>query len=257
MQDGLLLLGAMIVAVLLALEYDLFSFAEQLTVPQRKITLAEAIFLTLLLAVGIFIFIIRRLREERRDLARYVATRKQLRELRSLAAQDPLTGLPNRRALLSALRSATHSPLSADSKHALFLLDLNNFKRINDRRGHACGDRILTVVAERFRTAIRPSDVLARIGGDEFAVLAYSVDQSAAFEIGRRLTGTLENDITLDGQSHEIGVSVGAALIPDDGTTAEEILHNADLAMYSAKKQGQPSPVFFASMEPARQTAKL
>ena len=242
-QDGLLLSSVMLVTTLLALQYDLFWFVSVLSEPQRKISLAEAMFLTVLLALCIFAFVIRRLREERRDVVRHVVTRNQMRELRTLALQDSLTGLANRRALLSALTAATAPP--ADSrKHAFFLIDLNDFKRVNDLHGHALGDGVLQVVAERFRTAARPSDLLARLGGDEFAVLSYNVDRDTAHAIGLRFIATLANEIRVGGHSHEIGASIGVALIPDDGTTAEEIIHNADLAMYRAKGQDRPSLVF-------------
>jgi diguanylate cyclase (GGDEF)-like protein len=244
-QDGLLLSSVMLVATLLALEYDLFWFVSVLSESQRKISLAEAMFLTVLLAFCIFAFVIRRLREERRDAVRHVVTKNQVRELRALALQDSLTGLPNRRALLSALTSATASPSSDGHKHAFFLIDLNDFKHVNDLHGHALGDRVLQVVAERFRTAARPSDLLARLGGDEFAVLSYNVDRDTAYAIGLRFIATLESEIQVGGHSHTIGASVGAALIPDDGTTAEGIVHNADLAMYRAKGQDQNSLVFF------------
>lgn len=247
-QDGLLLSSVMLVATLLALEYELFNFAGQLSVPQRRITLAEAIFLTVLLALCLFAFAIRRLREERHGVARRIATNTKLRELKALSLQDSLTGLANRRALLSALTAATASPPADGRKHAFFLIDLNDFKRVNDLHGHALGDRVLQVVAERFRTAARPSDLLARLGGDEFAVLSYNVDRDTAYAIGLRFIATLESEIRVGGHSHEIGASVGAALIPDDGTTVEEIIHNADLAMYRAKGQDQSSLVFF---EPA------
>ena len=247
-QDGLLLSSVMLVATLLALQYDLFWFVSVLSEPQRKISLAEAMFLTVLLALCIFAFAIRRLREQRYDIARRVVTKNQTRELRALALQDSLTGLANRRAMLSGLTSATASSPSDGRKHAFFLIDLNDFKRVNDLHGHALGDRVLQVVAERFRTAARPSDLLARLGGDEFAVLSYDVDRDTAYGIGLRFIATLKSEIRVGGHSHEIGASIGAALIPDDGTTAEEIIHNADLAMYRAKGQDQSSLVFF---EPA------
>lgn len=247
-QDGLLLSSVMLVATLLALEYDLFSFAGQLSEPQRRITLAEAMFLTVLLALCIFTFALRRLREERRDVARHVATKNQVRELRALALQDSLTGLPNRRALLTALAAATVSPPSDGRKHAFFLIDLNGFKHVNDLHGHTLGDRVLQVVAERFRTVARPCDLLVRLGGDEFAVLSYNVDRDTAYTIGLRFVTALESEIRVGGSSHQIGASIGGALIPDDGTSAEEIIHNADLAMYRAKGQDQTSLVFF---EPA------
>ena len=92
------------------------------------------------------------------------------------------------------------------------------------------------------------ADLLARLGGDEFAVLSYDVDRDTAHAIGLRFIATLASEIRVGGHLHEIGASIGAALIPDDGTTAEEIIHNADLAMYRAKGQDQNSLVFF---EPA------
>ena len=146
------------------------------------------------------------------------------------------------------MTGATASLPSDDRKHAFFLIDLNDFKRVNDLHGHALGDRVLQVVAERFRTATRPTDLLARLGGDEFAVLSYDVDQDTAHAIGLRFIATLASEIRVGGHLYEIGASIGAALIPDDGTTAEEIIHNADLAMYRAKGQDQNSLVFF---EPA------
>jgi diguanylate cyclase (GGDEF)-like protein len=244
-QDGLLLSSVMLVATLLALQYDLFWFVSVLSESQREISLAEAMFLTVLLALCIFAFVIRRLREERRDVVRHVVTKNQVRELKTLALQDSLTGLANRRALLSSLTAATASPSSDGGKHAFFLIDLNDFKHVNDLHGHALGDRVLQVVAERFRTAARPSDLLARLGGDEFAVLSYNVDRDAAHAIGLRFIATLESEIRAGGHSHKIGASVGAALIPNDGTTVEEIIHNADLAMYRAKGQDLSSLVFF------------
>ena len=140
-------------------------------------------------------------------------------------------------------------------KNAFFLIDLNDFKRVNDLHGHSVGDRVLQVIAERFRTVARPSDVLARLGGDEFAVLSYNVDRDTAYAIGLRLIATLESEIQVGGHSQVIGASIGAALIPDDGTTAEGIIHNADVAMYRAKGQDQSSLVFAESSSHPRQIA--
>jgi diguanylate cyclase (GGDEF)-like protein len=254
-QDGLLLASVMLVAALLALEYNLFWFISALSEPQRKISLAEAIFLTTLLALCISAFVIRRLREERHSVVRYVVTKNQMRELRALALQDSLTGLANRRALLKALMAATASPPPDGLKNAFFLIDLNDFKRVNDLHGHSLGDRVLQVIAERFRTVARPSDVLARLGGDEFAVLSYNVDRDTAYSIGLRFIASLQSEIQVGGHSHEIGASIGAALIPDDGTTAEAIIHSADLAMYRAKGQERSSLVFSKSTAHPRQIA--
>ena len=243
-QDGLLLASVMLVAALLALEFNLFWFVSALSDPQRRISLAEAIILTSLLALCIFAFVIRRLREERHRVVRHVVAKNRVRELRALALQDSLTGLANRRALLRALRAATASRTADGRTHAFFLIDLNDFKRINDLHGHSLGDQVLQVVAERFRSVARPSDLLARLGGDEFAVLSCSVDRDTAYAIGRRFLATLESEIQVGGDSKKIGASIGAALIPDNGTTAEVIIHNADLAMYQAKGKDRPSLVF-------------
>ncbi len=248
LQDGLLLAMVMIVATLLALQYNLFRFVAELSEPQRRISLAEAIFLTLLLAACIVAFILRRLYEERRQVSRQVAAERQLREYRRQASRDFLTNLANRRTMLDALTAASAS-VSADSrKNAFFLIDLNDFKRLNDLHGHALGDHILQVVAQRFQTVTRPSDLLARIGGDEFALLSYDVDLDTARTIAGRFITSLASEIRADGRSYEIGASIGAVLFPDDGAKAEEIIHRADLAMYRAKSEDQSSVVFF---EPA------
>jgi diguanylate cyclase (GGDEF)-like protein len=189
-------------------------------------------------------FVIRRLLEERRDVAGQVITKFRLREYRRQASLDPLTDLANRRSMLKALKAA--SMLSPGGpKHALLLVDLDDFKRVNDLHGHAFGDRVLQIIAQRFRAVSRPSDLLVRLGGDEFALLCYDVDRDTALAIARRLLASLEGEIRVKEHPYRIGASIGVALIPDDGKDAEEIIHHADLAMYRAKGLDQSSIVFF------------
>ena len=249
LQDGLLVAMAMLVAALLALQYNLFRFIPELSDPQRKISLAEAIFLTILLAFCIVAFVIRRLHEERRDVASQVTAKTQLRQFRWQASRDPLTNLANRRSMLKALAAVTDSSRSDGRQHAFLLMDLNNFKRVNDLQGHALGDRVLRVIARRLRSSVRPTDLLARLGGDEFALLCYDVNRDTALAIARRFGESLDSEIQVGGHSHKIGASIGAALIPDDGSDAEEIIHHADLAMYRAKGQDGSSIVFFEPKE--------
>jgi diguanylate cyclase (GGDEF)-like protein len=245
LQDGLLVAMAMLVATLLALQYNLFSFIAELSEPQRKVSLAEAIFLTVLLALCIVAFIIRRLHEVRRDLVRKVAAKGRLREVRWQASRDPLTNLANRRSILKALIGVTASSSLEGRKHAFFLIDLNDFKRVNDLDGHTIGDRVLQVIARRIRKSVPPSDLMARLGGDEFALLCYDVDRKTASAIALGLIENLEAEIRVGGHLHKIGASIGVALIPDDGSNADEVIHHADLAMYRAKCEDRSSVAFF------------
>jgi diguanylate cyclase (GGDEF)-like protein len=250
LQDGLLVAMAMLVAALLALQYNLFWFIAALSEPQRKISLAEAIFLTILLAFCIVAFVVRRLHEERRDVGRHVTAKTQLRQFRWRASRDSLTNLANRRSMLKALAAVTASSRSDGRKHAFLLMDLNNFKRVNDLQGHALGDRVLQVIARRLRSSVRPTDLLARLGGDEFALLCYDVNRDTALAIALRFSESLESEIQVGGHSHKIGASIGAALIPDNGADAEEIIHRADLAKYRAKGQDGSSIVFCEPKKP-------
>jgi len=259
LRDGVVLSAVMTFAVLIARHYDLFSFFQALADPKRPISPAEAVLLAALFAFCIYIFVTRRLTEERCDEVYQYQVEREMSELRELAMQDPLTRLPNRRALLTALEAATTKCGPDCPKHAFFLLDLNGFKRVNDLHGHAVGDHVLQVVVERFRRAARPNDLVARLGGDEFGVLSYNVDRKSAQAIGTRFATALNNTIAADGHTHDVGVAIGGALFPDDGATCEAILRRADLAMYRAKeKEKDGSAVAFFdpavdTLEPARE----
>jgi diguanylate cyclase (GGDEF)-like protein len=234
----------MAVAGLLAVEYDLFRFAAEMTTSERRITLAEAIALTLLLAGCIAAFVHRRMTEQRRDLGKRSQIDSEMHELRELALRDPLTNLPNRRAVLERLEKVLRSH-DDGHQHAFFMLDLNEFKRVNDGHGHSAGDSVLQVIAERFKRVSRPTDLLARLGGDEFAVVSSDVDLAGATAVGMRFLGALENKVWVQGVGHDVGVSIGAVMIPQDGNAAPEILANADIAMYRAKATDRSALVFF------------
>jgi diguanylate cyclase (GGDEF)-like protein len=244
LQDILLVSGAMLGATILALEYDLFKLAGSLTPEEQRITLAELIFLSAVLLVGIVAFVARRLAETRNDRIRELGRELEMQRLRNEATRDALTDLPNRRAMIAALNDATSGTSQDGRRHAFILMDLNGFKRVNDEHGHAVGDRVLRIIAERLEAASRPVDLLARLGGDEFSVLAYDVSRDEAGIIADRFIAALENAISTGRDAHLVGVSIGVALIPDDGITTEEIMADADFAMYQAKAQGHSSVVF-------------
>jgi diguanylate cyclase (GGDEF)-like protein len=255
LRDGLVLAGIMTLAVLAARRYDLFVFLEQLADPKRAISPAEAVVLAAMFAAAIWIFVRRRLGEEHCDAIDHERLEEEVAKLRELALQDPLTSLPNRRALLEPLE-AIAAGHAGRRRHAFFLLDLNGFKRVNDCYGHAVGDHVLQVVVERFRRVARHGDLLARLGGDEFAVLSYDVDREAAQHIGNRLATALGNGIAADGHSHEVGVAIGGVLCPDDAKTSEAILRMADIAMYRAKEIKGSAIVFFDSAIDTRATKR-
>jgi diguanylate cyclase (GGDEF)-like protein len=158
-------------------------------------------------------------------------------QLRHDARHDALTGLPNRadlqRRLSAALAdvSAGHAPGAA-----VMILDLDEFKAVNDTLGHHQGDQLLVEVAERLTSAVGGAGTVARLGGDEFAVLVTdTADEDRVMRIGRRVLRSLEQPIALDGLEVEVGASVGVALAPDHATDPAVLLKRADLAMYDAK----------------------
>ncbi len=158
--------------------------------------------------------------------------------LRSMAHTDALTGLPNRRGLQGrlaiALRGAAH-----DRMLAVFLMDLDGFKPVNDRFGHDVGDALLVVVGQRIQAQLRGQDVVARLGGDEFVVLAAGLaDEAAAQTLAHKLLAAFGKPFEALGQRCEVGLTIGYAMAPLDGTTADELLKRADAAMYAGKGQG-------------------
>ena len=204
-QDAALAVSVLATGLLLAIEFDLFEFVEELPGREQRISVIEAIALTLLLAMCIGAFIYRRIREEQIDIRRRAEIDVAMRELRDQAMRDVLTGLPNRRAITARLKELRM--LGEECQNAFFLLDLNGFKGVNDRYGHAAGDHVLQVLAERFKRVTRPSDFLARLGGDEFAVLSYGVDYEGAAAVGGRFLASLEHTVWVDGVGHDLGTS--------------------------------------------------
>jgi len=165
------------------------------------------------------------------------------------AHHDHLTGLFNRRTLEEAL--ARHVGEGRNDV-ALMLMDLDNFKMINDTKGHAAGDRLLQELSKRLTALVRPTDTLARVGGDEFMLLATmkGSDHSIALQIAARLLDAVNAPFDLDGHSTRLGMSIGIAIPPMHGSNATDLMRRADLALYSAKKLGRSRAVVFdPSME--------
>lgn len=163
-----------------------------------------------------------------------VQTMRAEREHEHQARHDALTGLSNRVGLTRALEAAESRGV------ALLFIDLDGFKAVNDAHGHASGDRLLRIAADRLRETLRSGDVAARIGGDEFVVVANGLDRAQAEGLGERLIGDLGRRYFLtEDVAVEISVSVGVALTPDHGENVSELLDVADAALYRAKSAGK------------------
>jgi diguanylate cyclase len=165
--------------------------------------------------------------------------RRAEQHIQYLAFHDTLTGLANRAMLNDRLAQALAHSKRYGSSIAVLTLDLDRFKFINDAYGHAAGDRVLVHVAERLRGTIRSSDTIARTGGDEFVVILSDFDGPAAVaELAKRVVALLTAPIDIGERIVTIGGSVGIALCPADGETADELLKNSDVALYRAKSEG-------------------
>lgn len=181
-------------------------------------------------------------------LRREVRERRQTEErLRHLAQHDALTGLPNRVLLRDRLVQAVAKAHRERRRVAVMMLDLDDFKRINDTFGHPLGDRLLRIVAERLSAGVRASDTVARLGGDEFAVIQTGLEGiDGAAVLAQKLLDALGRPIELDGHDIHIGGSIGIAVHPEDGAEPADLLAHADMAMYRAKREDEARYRFFA-----------
>jgi diguanylate cyclase (GGDEF)-like protein len=177
-------------------------------------------------------------------------------KLSHMAHHDMLTGLPNRLSFYQRLDDCL-ARMTRGGRLALFSLDLDNFKAVNDTLGHPLGDRLLQAVAERLRDCIRQSDLVARLGGDEFAVVQIDADEpNKTTMLASRLIEVVSAPYDLDGHQVVVGMSVGVAMAPGDGIQPDGLTKNADLAMYRAKADGGNTYRFFEPQMDARMRAR-
>ncbi len=172
-------------------------------------------------------------------------------KIRQLAFYDPLTQLPNRQLLLDRMQRALALSARSGRDGALLFIDMDNFKAINDTQGHAMGDLLLQLVAERLTSCVRESDTVARLGGDEFVVMLESLGMhpievaAKAEEVGEKILVALNQPYQLDMQVTRSSSSIGATLFSGERLECEELLKQADIAMYQAKKSGRNTLRFF------------
>jgi diguanylate cyclase (GGDEF)-like protein/PAS domain S-box-containing protein len=176
-----------------------------------------------------------------RDITEEKAWAQQMHQL---AHHDVLTGLPNRLVFEDRLGNALERARRNATRVALVFIDLNGFKAINDVHGHAAGDQVLVATAQRLRDALRESDSVARIGGDEFVVILEGLALNGSLEkeaqaIGEKIFAALAPPLELANCPQRIGASLGIAIFPDHTPSMDRLIHIADLAMYEAKRSGE------------------
>ena len=166
--------------------------------------------------------------------------------IRRLAHHDPLTGLPNRLLLQDRLKQALARARRANDSVAVMLVDLDNFKSINDTLGHLRGDELIRLVAARLQGLVRESDTVARLGGDEFAIVQTDLRAAAgAAVLAGKTVAALREPFDLNGRQPLVGASIGIALFPQDGDAPEALFKHADIALYRAKAEGRNRFAFF------------
>lgn len=190
--------------------------------------------------------------ESRANLKRANAQLEKMNDLlQSQATSDPLTGLPNRRLMLDRLKHALASSMRSGREGALLFIDLDNFKTLNDTLSHGIGDLLLQQVAQRLESCVREGDTVARLGGDEFVVMLEDLsekDLEAAAQteaVGEKILATLNQPYQLGKHEYLNSPSIGATLFNDHQQSIEELLKQADIAMYQAKKAGRNALRFF------------
>ena len=179
--------------------------------------------------------------------------RKQIHQrqlaLKHQALHDALTGLPNRILFKDRLDYAIRAMDRTQDKIAVFLLDLNRFKEVNDTLGHHVGDELLQLVAERLKEAIRKSDTVARLGGDEFSIIAPAKKAEDAVNFANKINSELKNVFTVKHQNLYIDASIGIAIFPENGTDSDTLIRHADTAMYVAKYSNNEAVLYDSSLD--------
>jgi diguanylate cyclase (GGDEF)-like protein len=209
----------------------------------------DIIFVVFILGIAMTVFGFRRYQDLSREIKARIAAEWDARDQ---ARHDPLTGLPNRRFFDEKLDEYIGAA-SATHKMAVLMLDLDGFKAVNDTYGHSAGDKALSEFSCRVSNLLRSGTFLARIGGDEFAIIKPKIDSlDDVTNLARRIAAAVAEPFVIDGVTAEFGVGIGVAVAPNDGTDAEELARRADRALYRAKAAGRSSVCFFEPEMDAR-----
>jgi diguanylate cyclase (GGDEF)-like protein len=241
-RDAMVLLGIGAVTFATAHFYDLPPHLLQFGLDHADWEMDDLIFVVFMLSAEMMIYGFRRYQDLSREIKARTAAES---EARMMARHDPLTGLPNRRFFEERLTDYLHTA-SATSQLAVLMLDLDGFKPVNDSHGHAVGDKALVEFARRVSVMCRTDAFLARVGGDEFAILMpamASLDEPTL--LARRIAAAFADPFIVDNTTVNFGVGVGIAVAPNDGDGADDLMRRADRALYRAKEAGRSSVRFF------------
>jgi diguanylate cyclase (GGDEF)-like protein len=244
-KDAIVILGVAVLSYVAAHFYELPHRLHQFGIDYADWEIDDLIFVVFVLSFAMMVYGFRRYQDLSGEIKARISAEL---EARNLARHDPLTGLPNRRFFVEKLDECLRS-VSETQQVALLMLDLDGFKTINDTHGHAVGDKALIEFARRVSVILRADAVLARIGGDEFAIIMPTINTlDDAANLGRRIAVTVAEPLVIDNVTTAFGVGVGIAIAPNDGADPDELVRRADRALYRAKEAGRSSVRFF---EPA------
>jgi diguanylate cyclase (GGDEF)-like protein len=243
-RDALILLAIGVATFGVAHFFDLPPHLLQFGLDHADWEMDDLIFVTFMLNIATMIYGFRRYR----DLVREIRARsKTEREARKMARHDPLTGLPNRRFFQEKLDQCLRNA-KAGEQLAILTLDLDGFKAINDTHGHSTGDKALSEFARRISSILRHDVFLARIGGDEFAIVMPAIESlDDPANLAGRIVTALAESFLIEDATVQFGVGIGIAIAPNDGSHATDLLKRADRALYRAKAAGRSCVRFFES----------
>ena len=242
-KDLLILAALCLFGFVASMQLNLFERFVRFSRAHQGWQLDDMVTIVAILAVAGFVFAVRRSRDLGGELAGREAAEAHIRDM---ALHDPLTGLANRRKMQEALEQALKTRKTGDQVTALLMIDLDRFKPVNDLHGHGVGDRLLEAVGERLHDAVRTGEIVARMGGDEFAILIATAHSAGACgRLAGRILRAMETPFEIDRLVLQIGASVGIVVTADTQLDAETAIHHADVALYRAKREGRGQFRFF------------
>jgi diguanylate cyclase (GGDEF)-like protein len=241
-RDAVVLFSIATIAFVCSDIYDLPHHIFEFGLKYENWKVDDIIFVIIVLGIAWMVYGFRRYQDVSHEINARIGAEL---EARNLARHDPLTGLPNRRFFAEKLDEYLRGA-SDTQRLAVLMLDLDGFKTVNDRYGHAAGDKALSEFARRVAILLRADSVLARIGGDEFAIVMPKIGSlDDPTNLARRIAAAVAEPFVIDNSTAEFGVGVGIAIAPDDGTEPDELVRRADRALYRAKGAGPSSVRFF------------